>query len=555
MQKEIKKSGIPAQGRREKTILVTIVANLLLVGLKYWLAGISGSLALRASAWHSLGDVFVSVFVLAGFYTSRLKFAKSHHVILVENAVALIVAGFMFYSAFDIFRDVTGGNEVIDLRYIWPVAIGSFLTILITYFTARYKEYVGKATNSISLLASGYHSRMDLYASVLVVVSLVATAMGIGVLDRLAASVVIILIVAAGWEIAESSISALKKGGLLRLQEDGIVGAHFHGKRPLILVGSILLIFALLSGLYSIQLGDQAVIRRLGKVAGTTGPGLHYRIPFLDQVTTVNVDNIKQVETSESLVLTGDTNLINAKLSIQYKITNPADYLFNVADTQDLILKEAEASLRMSVAAKGVDELLTAGRKDILAQTQSKTQELLNEHRAGLQITNIQLLSVTPPTEVADAFRDVSSAREDKNTYINEALAYQNETVAIARGEASKQTQTADAAKSERINIAGGEANRFTNKLTAYSLSPDVTRTRLYLESLEKVLPDINKFVLASGVETDSTDLWLTNSISPGQNTGQQTQPSGATNIPSSGQSYSPPPPSGMGMEGMDMNP
>lgn len=513
------------QGRKEKTILVTIVANLFLVGLKYWLAAISGSLALKASAWHSFGDVFVSGFVLAGFYTSRLKFAKSHHLILVENIVALIVSGFMFYTAFDIFRDVTGGNEVIDLRYIWPVTIGSFLTIVITYFTARYKEYVGKATGSLSLLASGYHSRMDLYASILVVVSLIASALGIGVLDRLAAAIVIILIVMAGWEIADSAISALKKGGLLRLSENGIAGVHFHGKRPIALIGGILLVFTLFSGLYSTAMGDQAVVRRLGKVVGTSGPGLHYRIPFLDTVTTVNVDSIKQVQTPESLVLTGDTNLINTKLSVQYKVTDPAAYLFNVYNAEDLILKEAETSLRMSVASRGVDDLLTSGRKDILAQTQSKTQELINEHNVGLQITNIQLLSVTPPTEVADAFRDVSSAREDKNTYINEALAYQNETVAVARGEASKQTQTATAAKTERINIANGEATRFTNKLTSYSLSPDVTRTRLYLESLEKVLPNINKFILSAGLETDSTDLWLTNGQTSGQNTNQQNSP------------------------------
>lgn len=537
-------------GRKEKTIFVTLVANFILVVLKYWLAAISGSLALKASAWHSLGDVFVSGLVLGGFYVSRLKFAKNHHLILVENIIALIVSGFMFYSAFDIFRDVTGGSESIDLNYIWPVAIGSFLTILITYFTARYKEYVGKQTDSISMLASGYHSRMDLYASILVVVSLVAAAMGIGVLDRLAASVVIILIVAAGWEIAESAISAIRKGGLVQLQDGESGNSHFHFKRPLILIASILIVFTLFSGFYSVQLGDQAVVRRLGKVAGVSGPGLHYRIPFLDQITMVNVDNIQQVQTQESLVLTGDTNLINAKLSVQYKITNPADYLFNVADTQDLILKEAEASLRMSVASKGVDDLLTAGRKDILAQTESKTQELLDQHKAGLKITNIQLLSVTPPAEVADAFRDVSSAREDKNTYINEALAYQNETVALARGEASKQTQTADAAKTERINLASGESIRFTNKLTAYGLAPDVTRTRLYLESLEKVLPNIsNKFVLASGIQTDSTDLWLTNSVTAGQNTSQQ--PQSNTNIPPGGQSYTPPPPSGMGMEGM----
>lgn len=507
------------QLRKEKTIVVTIVVNVLLVALKYWLAIVSGSLALRASTWHSLGDVFVSVFVLAGLLTARLKFAKSHHIELVENLVALVVSGFMFYTAFDIFSDVTGGTDTVDLQYIWPVTIGAFLTIVLTYFTARYKEYVGKATHSLSLIASGYHSRMDLYASVLVVVSLVAAAMGLSVLDRLAAAIVIILIIMAGWEIAESAITALRKGELLRIQENGIAGVYFHKRHSIVFIGGILLLFTLFSGLYTIQMGQQAVVQRLGKVVATNGPGLHYRIPFVDTVTIIAVDTINQLQTQDSLVLTGDTNLISTKLSVQYRITDPSAYLFNVQNIEDLILKEAEASLRMAAAGRSVDELLTVGRRDILALTLSQTQKLLDLHKAGLKITNVQLLTVTPPEEVADAFRDVSSAREDKDTYINEALAYQNETVAVARGEASKQTLTAKADKDQRINIANGEATRFMNKLASYSIAPDVTRTRLYLESLEKVLPDINKFILADGLTSDSTDLWLN-----GQNTSEQNQ-------------------------------
>jgi len=130
---------------------------------------------------------------------------------------------------------------------------------------------------------------------------------------------------------------------------------------------------------------------------------------------------------------------------------------------------------------------------------------------------NIQLLSVTPPSEVADAFLDVASAREDKNTYMNEALAYRNETVAIARGNASKQVTGAQAEKTSKIALATGEAERFSKKLAAYQTAPVVTRTRLYLESLEKVLPNIKKYILDPRVETNSTDLWITN----GQTTAQ----------------------------------
>ena len=169
--------------RQEKTIVVALVADLVLVGIKYWLAFASGSLSLRASAWHSMGDVFVSVLVLVGLFAVRWESRARHQVGAVENIVSLVVSGFIFYIAYDIFQDVVAGSALPDLRYLWPVAIASFVTIIITYFIARYKEYVGRATNSTSLIASAYHSRMDLYASVLVVVSLIAAALGLQVLS------------------------------------------------------------------------------------------------------------------------------------------------------------------------------------------------------------------------------------------------------------------------------------------------------------------------------------------------------------------------------------
>ncbi|KKT31423.1 MAG: HflK protein [Microgenomates group bacterium GW2011_GWF1_44_10] len=504
--------------RKEKTILVTIVANIILVLLKFFLSNSSGSLALRASAWHSVGDVFVSVFVLLGLLSAGWEAKRRLQAGTIENVVALIVSGLMFFTALDIFREVTGAAETPDLRNIWPVTIGAFLTIVITYFTARYKEYVGRATNSLSLVASGYHSRMDLYASVLVVVGLVAAAVGFPALDKLAAIAVIVLIVTSGWEIAESAIHALKTNQTLPLHLEGHHHlALFRNKRMLTYLGGIAVLFILLSGIYTVSLGEQAVVQRLGGVAGTFGPGLHIRVPLIDSITRVNVDEVRQVETEASLVLTGDTNLINTKLTVQYTITNPANYLFSTQNPENLLAKETETAFRTAVAQKGVDDLLTASRSAILAQTSTQTQNLLEEHNTGIKVMNIQLLSVTPPSEVADAFLDVASAREDKNTYMNEALAYKNETVALARGNSSKQITEAQAQKTSKIALATGEAERFSKKLSAYQTAPVATRTRLYLESLEKVLPNIKKYILDPRVETNSTDLWITN----GQTTAQ----------------------------------
>lgn len=498
--------------RKEKTIIVTIVANLVLVGLKYGLVALSGSLALRASAWHSLADVFISVFVLGGLLLSRWELGRRRsQVSVIENLVALVVAGFIFYVAYDIFQETILNRETPDLRNLWPVTVGSLLTVIITYFTARYKEYVGRITQSPSLIAGGYHSRMDLYASVLVVISLAAAALGLGALDRLAAVIVILFVLLAGWEIAGSALRALLQGGILHLEEEDIAHVRQHTQRFLRGAVAVLVIFTLLSGIYTIAPGERGVVRRFGRVVNEVGPGLHYRLPLVERLDRVAMSEVRQVQTGTALALTGDTNLIEVELSVHYIVNDAVAFLFNVNQREQLVRQSAEAALRQAVAARGVDELLSTGRKAILDETLTRIQALLDQQLAGIQVANVQLQQVDPPTAVAEAFRDVASAREDKNTYINEALAYQNEIVPVARGDAVMRTAMAAAEKQRRIDLATGEAARFVQKWRAYQKAPAVTRTRLYLEALEKVLPKVNKFILDPSIETDTTDLWFNN--------------------------------------------
>ncbi len=318
--------------RKERTIIVTIVANLALVGLKYGLAALSGSLALRASAWHSLGDVFVSFFALGGLMLSCWEGGRRRSQIsAIENIVALIVSGFIFYVAYDIFQEVVAGGEQPDLRNLWPVTAAALLTIVITYFIARYKEYVGRATNSPSLIASGYHSRMDLYASILVVVSLAASALGVGTLDQLAAVIVILFVLLAGWEIASSAVQALLSGGILHLDEESTGHVHQHTWRFVRFTAGALILFLLLTGFYTIQPGERGVVRRFGRVLAVVEPGLHYRLPVVDHLDKVALDQIRQVQTGTALLLTGDTNLIEVNLGVHYHVTDVVAFLFSVS--------------------------------------------------------------------------------------------------------------------------------------------------------------------------------------------------------------------------------
>lgn len=505
--------------RKERTVLVTIVINLLLIAFKFWLAGASGSLALRASALHSIADAAIGAFVLVGLLISRWddgKDTRKDQANVIENWVALAVALAIFYVGFDIVIEVLGG-EPPELRNLGPIALASLVTVAVAYFIARYKLYVGRQTNSPALIAGGYHSQMDIYASIVVVAGLAGAALGLPNLDRAAAAVVVVFILFSGYEIASSAISALRHREPLDIE--GETGEpHKHASAPsglwrafLPVSALILIALYLLSGFYIVQAGEAAVIRRFGRViAGNVGPGLHYRLPWpVDRVDVVALNSVRRAETPASLMLTGDENLINVRLSIHYTVTDPVRFLLNVVDPEMLVQQSADSAMRQVVANEAVDALLTIDKAAIQQKAASLAQSALDNYDSGLEVVGVQLLESSPPPEVADAFRDVASAREDRNTFINEALAYQNEILPVARGDAEKFIQEANAYRSEKIALATGEAAQFASQQAAYAQASDITRLRLYLEAIEKVLPGARKFVLDAAVKLETTDLWF----------------------------------------------
>ena len=503
--------------RKERTVLVTIIINLLLIAFKFWLAGASGSLALRASALHSIADAAIGGFVLIGLLISRLDETRNSskgQVSRVENWVALAVAAAIFYVGFDIVIEVLG-NQAAELKNLGPIALASLITVAVAYFIARYKLYVGRQTNSPALIAGGYHSQMDIYASIVVVAGLGGAALGLPNLDRAAAAVVVVFILFSGYEIASSAISALRHHEALDIEGESSP-THVHTPvglwRWFIPVSALILVaLYVLSGFYVVRPGEAGVVRRFGRVlAGNVGPGLHYRFPWpVDRVDVVDVSAIRRAETPVSLMLTGDENLINVRLSIHYTATDPVRFLLNVVDPEILAQQAAESAMRQVVANEAVDALLTVDKASIQQKATTLAQKSLDGYDAGLRVVGVQLLESSPPAEVADAFRDVASASEDRNTFINEALAYQNEILPVARGDAEKAIQAANSYRSEKIAVATGEAAQFASQQAAYAEASDITRLRLYLEAIEKVLPGARKFVLDAAVELQTTDLWF----------------------------------------------
>ena len=503
--------------RKERTVLLTIIINLILIAFKFWLAGASGSLALRASALHSIADAAIGGFVLVGLLISHWDEARTPgkgQVSAVENWVALAVAVAIFYVGFDIVIEVLG-NQPAELKNLGPITLASLITVAAAYFIARYKLYVGRQTNSPALIAGGYHSQMDIYASIVVVAGLGGAALGLPNLDKAAAAVVVVFILFSGYEIASSAITALRHRETLDIEgESG--QAHTHEPvglwRAFIPVSALILIaLYVLSGFYIVRPGEAGVVRRFGRVlAGDVGPGLHYRLPWpMDRVDIVDVNAIRRAETPANLMLTGDENLINVRLSVHYTVTDPAKFLLSVIDPEALVQQAAESAMRQVVANEAVDALLTVDKASIQQKATTLAQKSLDDYNAGLRVVGVQLLESSPPPEVADAFRDVASASEDRNTFINEALAYQNEILPVARGDAEKAIQEANAYRSEKIAAATGEAAQFASQQAAYAQASDITRLRLYLEAIEKVLPGVRKFVLDAAVKLETTDLWF----------------------------------------------
>ena len=208
-------------------------------------------------------------------------------------------------------------------------------------------------------------------------------------------------------------------------------------------------------------------------------------------------------DAQEARMITGDENLVDVQLVVQYQISNAGDYLFNVKDpggTPDITtLRDATASsLRQIVGKKPIDDVLTLGKEQVQIETSLLLQSILDEYGAGIRIVNVQLQDVQPPPEVQAAFKDVISAREDKEKFINQGEAYKEDVVPRARGQAQRDIQDAEAFKFESIAAANGEAARFTSRLLEYNQAKDATERRLYIEALESVLPTIKVIVMDS---------------------------------------------------------
>nr|PZN22918.1 MAG: FtsH protease activity modulator HflK [Pseudomonadota bacterium] len=259
--------------------------------------------------------------------------------------------------------------------------------------------------------------------------------------------------------------------------------------------------------------GEQAVVRTFGRESGKTGPGLHYRIPFVQDVNVVNIEEIRRLEVgfrgdkrvpTEALMLTGDENIVEAQMIVQYRITDPSKYLFELARPEETLRATAEVALRSMVGRTKIDDVITTGREHVQSETRNWLQRLMDQYQSGIGITEVKLLAVDAPDDVKEAFHDVVRAREEKEKLINQAMGYKADVIPRARGEARRIEREAEAYREERVLRARGDSAKFLAQLAEYSKAEGVTRERLYLETMERILSRVAKKTVVDGAVTNT---------------------------------------------------
>jgi len=273
----------------------------------------------------------------------------------------------------------------------------------------------------------------------------------------------------------------------------------------------------LATGFYVVDEGEEALVIRFGKYQRTATTGLNYHIPSpIETAIKEKVDILRKEDVGfrsssstrigaldssnnvpqESLMLTGDENIVDINFIVQWKITNLKNFVFNVYNTRETVRSVAESAMREVIGVTTIDKAITDGRSSVEMEAKNLSQGLLNMYKSGVEITSLKLLRAEPPVEVIDAFRDVQTAKTDKEREINRALAFVNEIIPRARGEASKVSLESEAYRAEVVENAQGEVGRFNLVYDQYRRAKEITKKRLYLESMEQILQGVDKIIV-----------------------------------------------------------
>ena len=266
-------------------------------------------------------------------------------------------------------------------------------------------------------------------------------------------------------------------------------------KKNIGMVAAAVLAIYLLFGIYIVNDGERGVVLQFGKFNEITTPGPHWIPLIIQSVEIVDVANIRSTQ-QKAVMLTEDENIVSINFAIQYDVKDASDFIFNVRDPDVTLRQAGESAIREILGKNKMDFIITDGREAVASDTKELLQSILDFYKSGINVQTVNILEAQPPEQVQDAFSDAIKAREDEQRYINEAEAYRNEIIPLARGEAKQIVEEAKAYRVKLIKSAEGEASRFRQLYSEYKKAPEVTRERLYLEAVESVLENTSKVMI-----------------------------------------------------------
>ena len=274
------------------------------------------------------------------------------------------------------------------------------------------------------------------------------------------------------------------------------------------------------SGFYTIGEAERGVVLRFGKFYEMVDPGLNWKPTFIDEVEPVNVQAIRSLRSS-GLMLTKDENVLKVEMDVQYRVAEPQKYLFSVTNADDSLRQATDSALRAVIGDSTMDEALTTGRQVIRANTQEAIDSIIQRYDMGLLVVDVNFQSARPPEAVKDAFDDAIAAREDEERFVREAEAYSNDILPKATGRAERLKKEAEGYSERVINGALGEVAQFEKLLPEYLAAQEVTRNRLYLETMERVYSNTSKVMVDSQSSGNLLYLPLDKLVNPGQQSSQ----------------------------------
>ncbi len=549
---------------------MSVGINVGLVALKIFLAILSGSLALLADAWHSGSDIVASGVVWAGARISRRGEGRNLALIeniaaLVIAGLILWAAVGIFRRVSDaagsplINLPVAIGGSIVAALVSYYAAeyklhVGREERSLSLIADGHHSRMDTWTTCAVVVGLMGHAMGIELDRIAAVVVALFIVESGFMILVAAVSGLregtvtsTAPLVMLSSWAPARFVLDAFARTGVGRLCRSMRSAVVDPVKRKRAGAAGLLLVlmFWALTGVYFVGPGRVGVVRRFGRAVGEPAePGVHLKAPWpVDRVARVETEMVRRAELGfetrsdpravtgvaaefyaslwesrhaagtyekrpeEALRLTGDENVVDMNAVILYRVSDPLAHLFSVERSSLLVKIVGESVIGEIVGSLPIEEVLTAKRDSLESALGAGLQGELDSVDAGIEILGVRLQDIHPPLEVVPSFRDVSSAREDKNRIVNEALSYTNEMVPKARGDAERLLLEAQGYRRERVDRAHGEAERFLALAAEYRRAKGVTETRLYIETMEELLMNVEKFIVSSEVDLKGYDI------------------------------------------------